>query len=353
MGNIVSNAVVPTQLQNPQSAASFSAPQAGVQPVQADPAPSLPSPSTPTTPPMSGTPPTVALISSEPPQNSSQPATITIEGVDAAQPASFNSDPFGPMPTAPEVPEIPTEPDLPSITPEPPPPPAPKPPIEPVVSTEPTTQQSAAELLATMPDVQQMMKDLEKSGCLLPELHIKSIRHIDSSPLAALQPKTLQDQSYFSSPTDEQPMKMLPEVQLASTGAKKRTDPQELPLFVFVAMFSLIQSIQGIAMVAHFVTVKYPEYEQMIVANVLSTSEADAAVVKAIIVGIMAAIGLIFSLLLLIKRSKNRSVEIYIVISIVVINFLVQNILSQNVLASGNPLQLPEIVSEIMAHTKQ
>ena len=62
-----------------------------------------------------------------------------------------------------------------------------------------------------------------------------------------------------------------------------------------------------------------------------------------------AAIGFLFSLLLLIKRSKNRSVDIYIVISIVVINFLVQNILSQKVLASGNPLQLPDMVAEIMA----
>jgi len=326
MGNIVSTASVPTAMQNPPPGTPVTSPQSGVPP----------------------TPPSTTPVDQDA-QTLGGPAPITIEGIEAEQPAGFHTDPFGPLPT-PELPDVPDEPELPSITPEPPPEPAPLPPITPLETQQKSSQQSAAELLTKMPDVQQMMKDLEKSGCLLPELQIKSTRHIDSSPLAALQPQQLKDQSYFSSPTDEQPMKVLPEVQLASTRpVDPRKNPPELPLYVFVAMFGLLQSIQGLTMVAHFIFVRYPEYEQMIVANVITTSDADTAVVKAIIVGIAAAIGFLFSLLLLIKRSKNRSVDIYIVISIVVINFLVQNILSQKVLASGNPLQLPDMVAEIMA----
>lgn len=329
MGNIVSNASVPTAMQNPPPGTPVTSPQSGVPP----------------------TPPSETPLNSDP-QIPSGPPPVTIEGIETEQPVGFGTDPFGPLPT-PELPSIPAEPELPSITPEPPPEPAPLPPITPVETTHKSSQQSAAELLAKMPDIQQMMKDLEKSGCLLPELQIKSTRRIDSSPLAALQPQQLKDQSYFSSPTDEQPMKVLPEVQLASTRPiDKPKVAQELPVYVFVAMFGLVQSIQGLAMVLHFIFVRYPEYEQMIVANVISTSDADTAVVKAIIVGITAAIGFLFSLLLLIKRSKNKSVDIYIVISIVVINFIVQNILSQKVLASGNPLQLPDIVAEIMASRK-
>jgi len=280
---------------------------------------------------------TVVVNQPQPPHSDQ----ITIEGVDTEQSTVFSTEPFGPIPTPLEIlsdAELPLAPLTPPITPP---------------KSLTGAAQSATELLINMPDVQQMMKDLEKSGCLLPELQIRSTRRIDSSPLAALQPRQLQDQAYFSSPTDVQPMTILPEVQLASTHPVSRSTPQELPLFVFVAIFGLVQSLQGIAMVAHFIFVKYPEYELMIVASVLATSDADTAVVKAVIVCIMAVISLLFSSLLLIKRSKNRSVEIYVVISIVVINFLVQNILPQNVLASGNPLQLPEIVSEIISSIKQ
>jgi hypothetical protein len=321
MGNIVSSDVVPTP--PTPAAAAVTAPQAGLPPVEASVAPSAPVAPSPVT-------------------------TSTIEGIGSTQPAGFNADPFGPLPSIETTAPADTTPELPSITPEPPPPPAPEPPITPVKEETPT-HATAAELLAKMPDVQTMMKDLEKSGCLLPELQVKAGRHIDTSPLAALQPKQLRDQSFFSSPSDEQPMKVLPEVQLASSKPVEKKELPELPMFVFVAVFALIQSIQGAAQLAHFIWVKYPEYEQMIVANVMTTTEVDSAMVRAIILGIMSAIGFMLGLLLLVKRSKNRSVDVYLVISMIVINFFVQNILVKNVMASGSPLMLPDILGEVIS----
>lgn len=333
MGNIVSDAVVPNQLPPATAGGSVSAPVSATPPVSTT----------------SQTP-----VQSAPPEITT-PNPASIEPVETPPTGGFNVDPFGSpassrLDSSGSPPDLP--PELPSITPE-----SPAPPLPPPLITTPTdsgigadtTRRSAAELLSKMPDISQMMKDLEKSGCLLPELQIKSTEHIDTSPLAALQPKHLKEQSFFSQPSDQPVKKILPEVQLATTHSPQRSQPQELPLYVFVAVVSIVQGIQGLAQAAHFALVKFPAYEQMIVAGVIDTTDSDTAVVKAIIVGIMAVLGLLFGILLILKRSKNRSVDLYLVISIVVINFIIQNILAQKVLASGNPLQFPEIIGEILS----
>lgn len=338
MGNIVSDAVVPNQLPLATAGGSVSAsPTGGVSaPVSATPPVSAePSTATPTSP----------VITT--------PNPASIEPVETVQTGSFKADPFGAPSPQPDSSETPPDlPELPSISPEQPLAGEPQPFITSPAESEAdggVTRRSAAELLSKMPDISQMMKDLEKSGCLLPELQIKSTEHIDTSPLAALQPKHLKEQSFFSQPSDQPVKKILPEVQLATTHSPQRSQPQELPLYVFVAVVSIVQGIQGLAQAAHFALVKFPAYEQMIVAGVIDTTDSDTAVVKAIIVGIMAVLGLLFGILLILKRSKNRSVDLYLVISIVVINFIIQNILAQKVLASGNPLQFPEIIGEILS----
>ncbi|MBW7956029.1 hypothetical protein H3C66_04825 [Patescibacteria group bacterium] len=343
MGNIVSNAVVPDQLPPAQGGGVVTPPMSGVAPVGDE------ETKTPDTSP--------AVVESSSLPEVTISTTNAIEGIGSSKPSGYHDDPFGavisssgpqPQPT-PQLPSISAD-EPPSITADPLPPAPPPPPFTPVSKGDEETHQSAAALLGKMPDIETMMKDLEKSGCLLPELQIKSSQKVDTSPLAALQPKHLQDQSFFSSPSDQQPMKVLPDVQLANSGKAGPPAPHsELPIFVFVSIIALIQAIQGIVQFAHFWLVKYSLYEQMIVANVITTLEVNTAVVKSLLLGIFAIVGLISGVALLLRRASSHAKLTYFVIALIIINFLIQNVLGRQEFGSGNPLHLPELLAEIMA----
>lgn len=325
MGNIVSPAAAPSQVPN--------APGQGTNPP--------PSPGVAAMPPVAGTPPDLPN-STVPPV----PSTTTIEGIDSAPQSGYHVDPFGPTPTT-ELPSATAMPDIPTTVTQ-------SPPITPLSDENSQVSPNAATLLAQMPDITQMMKDLEKSGCLLPELQVKNIKQLDTSPLAALQPGHQEDKSFFSSPTDKAPLKVLPAVELTSSGKVKPAEPHpELPLFVFVAVIAIVQAIQGLTQLTHFWLVKYPQFEQMIIANVITTMEIDAAVVRSALLGIFAAISLITGVLLLFKKSHSHSKLMYAVVAVIIINFITQNVMGRGTFASGNPIQLPETIAEIMAARNQ
>lgn len=321
MGNIVSNAVVPSQ----------------VPPVT------------------SGTPPTPLQAASPvvPPDlpDTSSPKPLNpnvIEGVGGTGGGSYNTDPFGPMPDTPAN----SDPSLPSIPTDQPAAPTTASDVTVPAPDNGEVRQSAADLLTKMPDINVMMKDLEKSGCLLPELQVKSTQHnvTDTSPLAALQPGHKQEVTFFSSPSDKDPLKVLPEVQLAASGKQKQQkQPVDLPLFVFVSMIALVQALQGLVQLIHFGMVKYPQFEQMIGAQLLTTTQLDEYVVRAALLALSTLLVFLTGLVLLLKRSKNNSILMYVVVAMIVITFFTQNVMARDVFASGNPIQLPETIAEILA----
>lgn len=335
MGNIVSNIDVPGQTPGVQ-ANTASVPAAQIQ-----------------------EPPSILSIQ---PQQSSPPPSITsvtsqeIEAVGQQTPQTgYGVDPFGPMaqsqPQQPAIPDISQEP--PSIIPEPPAPP----PIPPLI-TQPEQQasqvDSAETLLSNMPNIEQMMKDLEKSGCLIPDLHIKTTQRTDTSPLAALQPDRLKDKgAYFEDPNAEPVKPILPEVQLATTSVARPknavTEKHELPIFVFVAVIGIIQSIQGATQVAHFMLVRYPQYEQLIISAQLTTTDVNTTVIKAAVIGLIAVITLCIALGLFVRRVKNHSAMLYVSVALIVINFFVQNFMAGQEFVSGSPLTLPATLSEIIS----
>lgn len=335
MGNIVSPAAAPNQVPNAPGQGTNSPPSPGVAAM----------------PLVAGTPPDLPN-STVPPVTS----TTTIEGIDSAAQSGYHVDPFGPTPTSePQLaPVVPEEVSSATAMPEIPTAETQSPPITPVSDENNQVRPNAATLLAQMPDITQMMKDLEKSGCLLPELQVKNIKQLDTSPLAALQPGHQEDKSFFSSPTDKAPLKVLPAVELTSSGKVKQAETHpELPLFVFVAVIAIVQAIQGLTQLTHFWLVKYPQFEQMIVANVITTMEIDAAVVRSALLGIFAAISLITGVLLLFKKSHSHSKLMYAVVTVIIINFVTQNVMGRGTFASGNPIQLPETIAEIMAARNQ
>jgi hypothetical protein len=288
-----------------------------------------------------------------------------IEGIGESKPAGFGKDPFAAT-TEPPAPESVAAPALattegapPSITPEPPPPPPEEPPITPPAPeetpTESPTSVDAAKLLSQMPDVKQMMKDLEKSGCLLPELHTQENGHgpTDHSPLAALQPQRIKDNGFFTD-TDTEPAKpLLPEVQLATTSqivAKKGGGGMEIPLFLFVGLLSWLQAAQGIAQLVHFSLLTYPTYEQRVIAGEFTTAGMNAAVMKGGILATFTSIAFFAGGTVLIKRTKNNSAFLYFTLATIILNFFIQNVLVTKEFVSGNPLALPTILSEIFAN---
>jgi hypothetical protein len=305
--------------------------------------------------------------------NSQSPViTVTnpnvIEAVgQTGQGGAYHTDPFGTLPPSQqtnqqsgesgetELPSIPTVPPPasdtpPSITPEVPVP-QPEPPITQPENTTPDPRQGdVVALFSQMPDIFQMMKDLEKSGCLLPELQIKSTERVDTSPLAALQPQRLKDQRFFSAPSDQPQTPQLPDVKLTETGAVKHPAQfAELPMFVFVSLIAFIQSVQGFAQVAHFGLITYPQYEQMVISTQLTTTDVNATVIKALIIAGLAVFSILMGLILLVKRAKNHSILIYGVVALIVLNFFTQNMMARKEFASGNPLVLPEILGEVIS----
>ena len=213
---------------------------------------------------------------------------------------------------------------------------------------------NTATLLSNMPNIEQMMKDLEESDCLMPDLQVNSTHRIDNSPLAALQPDRLKDKvAYFEDPNTEPDKPILPELQLATSSiARPRSAPvekQELPMFVFVAIIGLIQAVQGTAQVAHFILVLYPQHEQLIVSTQLTTTELNTTVIKAALIGFIAFITMFTSLLLTVKRVKNTDPLLYVSVALIVINFFVQNIMASREFSSGSPLALPKTLSEIIS----
>jgi hypothetical protein len=331
MGNIVSNVDVPDQTPG------ISIPAGGVIPAQNQEPPSILPPQ-----------PTPAHITA-----------VTSQEIEAVGPktpqAGYGVDPFGPMeqsqPQQPAIPDISLEP--PSIIPDPPtaPPPAP-------LITQPDQQVSnvlsAVTLLSKMPNIEQMMKDLEKSGCLMPDLQVKVTHRSDNSPLAALQPDRLKDKgAYFEDPNAEPAKPILPEIQLATTSVARPknapTEKHELPMFVFIAIIGIIQVIQGAAQVAHFMLTRYPQYEQLIISTQLTTTEVNATVIKAAFIGFIAFITFFTSLTLIIRRVKNHSVMLYVSVALIMLNFVVQNVMAGHEFVSGNPLSLPATLSEIIS----
>lgn len=290
------------------------------------------------------------------PSHLTEPPSIESIEQPAGQQSGYRVDPFGPMTTTFQTPSLatgPANPEPPSILPDPPPPPEPEPPIS-IPSDAIPQGNSAAALLARMPDIQQMMKDLEKSGCLLPELRVTQTHPVDTSPLAALQPHRLNGSTVeISSPSTEQPKPILPDIQLATTGAVKvqqrPKESVELPLYVFTSAICLIQAIQGFAQVIHFFFIGYPEYEQLVIAGVQTTADVNTAVVKALIIIGLSLTSLITLLVLLTKRSSNHSPWLYFSVVLIVLNFYTQNVMVAGQFASGSPLHLPEIIGEIIS----
>jgi len=284
-------------------------------------------------------------------------APQAIEGVGPApQESGYGIDPFGTLPTqqTPALPEIsPAAPEPPSITPEPPPLPPEPPPISPPEAPVQGSAVVAETLLNQIPDMKQMMKDLEKSGCLLPELNVKATERVDTSPLAALQPQRLKDGGvFFSTPSNEPIKPILPEVQLATTSAgqpKQRAEKGELPLFVLTAVIGLVQSIQGVAQATHFALIRYPLYKQQNATTQLTTTDANAAAIKAAAIGLLAIITALISLMLIVRRTKNHSPLLYVSVMFIILNFFAQNFLRGGDFVSGSPLELPSILSEIIS----
>lgn len=306
----------------------------------------------------------VVLATQTSPSLNRQSSVITvpnpnvIEAVgQTGQVGGYHTDPFGTLPSIPTIPPTPTIPTVqantpPSITPEPVVP-LPEPLItQPANTTPDPRQETVLVLFNRMPDIYQMMKDLEKSGCLLPELQIKSTERLDTSPLAALQPQRLKDQRFFSAPTEQELNPLLPEVRLTATGIEVAKHPAqftELPMFFFVSLISLIQSIQGFAQVIHFAVITYPQYEQLVIATQLTTTQVNTTVIKAMIVGIFAFLGFVMGLILFFKKARNQSLLLYGVITLILFNFFAQNVMVRKEFASGNPLVLPEIVSQVIS----
>lgn len=302
--------------------------------------------------------PTITPIAQSQPIPSQVPELPSIEGVgqSSQQQAGYRVDPFGPMnpSTQPAVNQAAGPPEPPSILPNPPPPASPEPPITPPPDHAQFGKETAADLLGRMPSIAQMMKDLEKSGCLLPELKVTQSQHVDTSPLAALQPNRLNNPSAdISTPSSEQPKPILPEVQLASTGKpiirKKAKEPVELPLFVFTGVVCFIQAMQGVTQVIHFFLIEYPRYEQLVINGVMTTTDVNAAVVKGLIIAGLALVSFVTLFVLLAKRSTNHSPSFYFSVTLIVLNFYVQNIMVAGQFASGSPLVLPETIGEILS----
>lgn len=302
--------------------------------------------------------PTITPITQSQPIPAQVPELPSIEGVGQAaqQQAGYRVDPFGPMDpsTQPAVNHAAAPPEPPSILPDPPAPTPPEPPITPPLDQAQSGKETAADLLGRMPSIEQMMKDLEKSGCLLPELKVTQSQHVDTSPLAALQPNRLNNPSAeISTPSSEQPKPILPEVQLATTGKpvaqRQSKQPVELPLFVFTGVVCFIQAIQGVTQVIHFFLIEYPRYEQLVITGTLTTTDVNTTVVKGLIIAGLALISFVTLFVLVAKRSTNHSPSLYFSVALIVLNFYVQNVMVAGQFASGSPLVLPEIIGEILS----
>lgn len=215
----------------------------------------------------------------------------------------------------------------------------------------PQEQNSAEAILNRIPDLDQMMKDLEKSGCLLPDLHVNEVVHIDTSPLAALQPDRVNSDGGIITPPKTTPdMPALPAIQLGGTNdqvLEKPTPAPELPLFIFTAVLGLVQVLQGGAQVAHFFLIRYSVYEALIMAGELTTQQMNTAVMQAVILAFAAVSTAIISIIALISRPKTRSTLFYISVFMIVLNFALQNLMARQHFASGSPLALPSIFSEL------
>lgn len=226
------------------------------------------------------------------------------------------------------------------------------PPLTTASLTPSTPPISATELLARMPSIEEMMQDLEKSGCLLPDLAVQPVQATDHSPLANLQPG--QQQPFFSSPTASTKQKNLPDVQLTVTGKQKPAGrPVEMPVYIFIAVIALLQSLMAIVVILHYTFVKYRELELMITAGIMSTEEVNTVSVKVAIVGLVGFISFISAVRLLLKKSGNHSVPTYLAVCLIILNFVAQNVIGRNQFAAGNPLLLPETIAQILTALQQ
>jgi len=289
-----------------------------------------------------------------PPTQRGNTSSVAIEGIaePIAPQSGFYVDPFGPNQNPPSLPrEESTTTEPPSITPPEPLQPAEQPPITLPQEQTDTFKHDAASILSRMPDISQMMKDLEKSGCLLPELNVQPQEMADTSPLAALQPQRLKDKgTYFGSPSTKAAQPLLAEIKLAHSEAiHHEHESKEIPLFVFAALIGFLQSLQGIVQAIYFIKITYPSYERDIMIGLVNTTDVNTSVIKAIIICVLAVIGGIISLFILIKRARNSSFLLYFLIGMIILNFISQNILGGKEFISGNPLALPQMISEIIS----
>jgi hypothetical protein len=228
-------------------------------------------------------------------------------------------------------------------------------PAEPSVSSLPQPTSSGVSDLAAgagLPDVSQMQELLMQSGALLGDLNVKEIQKKDTSPLAALQPDRIRQTgeptiSPITAPSMEP---HLNSIALANAGYGKVTqDGFQFPFFLLAAAVLFLQAVQGVFQLIHFILVKFPLFEHMLVMNQLLPNQINIYTVKAIILAGLVLLSTVIGSRIL-MRHQSISLPFWIIgISLIALNAFWQNMMTQPEFASGNPLQLPKIIQEIQA----
>ena len=255
-----------------------------------------------------------------------------------------SSDPFAPA----ALPEIGPDPTTPSNTTIPATPiktPAPNP-----VATPP----SATDILATIPPIAEMQLQLKGSGMLVPELRVESVPVTDTSPLAALQPDRLKEGpvSFTTPPTGDGSPK-LPDFQFKNTTPQPVAEPVPgdqapgIPLYLFLGMALLVESVIGIIQLIHFIVVKYPRLEGMLVMGQILPTQVNVNVISAVGLGFLMILTLVLAITFFIQNAKVSTILLFSSIALLGLNILVQNRLLGETFSSGNPMAIPATIREI------
>jgi hypothetical protein len=209
-----------------------------------------------------------------------------------------------------------------------------------------------------LPDISEMETELNRNGVLLPDLYVKPVvKEQIQSPLAALQPGHLQGQEEITTPPENPLHQHLNgEVQLANSGeVKVPLKPNaghsiSIPFWVGFVGLLLIELVQAIVQTWHFVVAIFPQLEKLVIMNHISQTEMNMYTYKALALGGSAVVTLIMILILIMGRKMKSKIILYVLsAALILANIYIQNVFVQPFFASGNPINLPQIIQEIQS----
>jgi hypothetical protein len=220
---------------------------------------------------------------------------------------------------------------------------------------------------SALPSITEMEQVLRQDVTLLPGIEIKKVvEPVDRSPLAALQPDQLKENSdplitsVSENHQNEAPrlshFELATTKQIANKPLVPTTEEDEdmllsFPLSVVMGAILGVQVMMALIQSLYFMIVQYPRLDSLLMMKQIAQFQVTLHFIKLGVLGFFALGSLAIIVMSLLQLNKSlHKIVIGIGLSLCVANFFVQIIFVRPELAAGNIFSIPQLLKEMTSH---